>query len=90
MAQFRARTGLDVCIDADPGNAPQVSPRATQTLCFRLVQEALTNCAKHAQAGSVRIELAASADGILLQIGDDEVGTDLSRLGEAEARRGLA
>ena len=89
VAQFRARTGLDVCIDADPGDAPQVLSRATQTLCFRLVQEALTNCAKHAQAGSARIELAASAHGILLQIGDDGVGFDLSRLGEAGSTPGL-
>ena len=40
VAQFRARTGLDVCIDADPGNAPQVPPERPRPLCFRLVQEA--------------------------------------------------
>ena len=56
-----------------------------------LVQEALTNCAKHARAGSVRIELGADTGtgGILLQIGDDGVGFDLSRLGEAGSTPGL-
>jgi len=53
------------------------------------VQEALTNCAKHARAGSVRIELGTGDDGILLQIGDDGVGFDLSRLGEAGSTPGL-
>ena len=89
VAQFRARTGLDVRIDAESGSAPPALSRATQTLCFRLVQEALTNCAKHARAGSVRIELRAGTDGILLQISDDGVGFDLSRLGEAGSTPGL-
>ena len=89
VAQFRARTGLDVRIDAESGSAPPALSRATQTLCFRLVQEALTNCAKHARAGSVRIELGTGDDGILLQIGDDGVGFDLSRLGEAGSTPGL-
>ncbi|MCP5223744.1 MAG: PAS domain-containing protein [Thauera sp.] len=89
VAQFRARTGLDVRIDAESGSAPPALSRATQTLCFRLVQEALTNCAKHARAGSVRIELRAGTDGVLLQISDDGVGFDLSRLGEAGSTPGL-
>ena len=89
VAQFRARTGLDVRIDAESGSAPPTLSRAAQTLCFRLVQEALTNCAKHARAGSVRIELRAGTDGVLLQISDDGVGFDLSRLGEAGSTPGL-
>ena len=89
VAQFRARTGLDVRVDAASGSPPCALSRATQTLCFRLVQEALTNCAKHARAGSVRIGLGGCAGGVLLQIGDDGVGFDLSRLGEAGSTPGL-
>jgi signal transduction histidine kinase len=89
VAQFRTRTGLDVTIEAAPGHDARTLSRAAQTLCFRLVQEALTNCAKHARAGSVRIDLGTSDDQIHLQIADDGVGFDLSRLGEAGSTPGL-
>ena len=89
VAQFRARTGLDVAIEATPEHDARTLSHATQTLCFRLVQEALTNCAKHARAGSVRIELDASHGELHLQIADDGVGFDLSRLGEAGSTPGL-
>lgn len=89
VAQFRARTGLDVAIEATPEHDARTLSHATQTLCFRLVQEALTNCAKHARAGSVRIELDVSHGELHLQIADDGVGFDLSRLGEAGSTPGL-
>jgi signal transduction histidine kinase len=53
---------------------------------FRIVQEALTNVVKHAQAGSVMVRLSAGGaqDGLLLEIEDDGRGFD-----PAAARRGL-
>ena len=53
------------------------------------MQEALTNCAKHAQAGGVRIQLERDAHHIRLTVADDGVGFDLSRLGEAGSTPGL-
>lgn len=89
VAQFRTRTGLDVRIETAPGQEARILPRAVQTLCFRIVQEALTNCAKHARAGSVRIGLRTTGNEVELQIADDGVGFDLSRLGKAGSTPGL-
>lgn len=87
--QFRARTGLEVAIEVAPGADARTLPLALQTLCFRLVKEALTNCAKHACAGGVRIRVARDAESIHLCIADDGVGFELSRLGEAGSVPGL-
>ena len=45
---------------------------------FRIVQEALTNCARHARANVIAIELDAGADHLLLSVADDGVGIDLA------------
>ena len=54
---------------------------ARRLVVFRLVQEALTNIARHSSATQVRIQIEASAatPGIEVLIVDDGVGTDLSR-----------
>ena len=89
VTQFRQRTGLDAAIEvASDADTCALTPAST-ALCFRLVQEALTNCAKHAQAGGVRIQLERDAHHIRLTVADDGVGFDLSRLGEAGSTPGL-
>lgn len=89
LTQFRQRTGLDAAIEvASDADTCALTPAST-ALCFRLVQEALTNCAKHAQAGGVRIQLERDAHHIRLTVADDGVGFDLSRLGEAGSTPGL-
>ena len=49
-----------------------------ETACFRIVQEALTNVARHARAGSVRIELTRNSTALLLSIRDDGTGFDVA------------
>ena len=89
VTQFSQRTGLDAAIEvASDADTCALTPAST-ALCFRLVQEALTNCAKHAQAGGVRIHLERDAHHIRLTVADDGVGFDLSRLGEAGSTPGL-
>jgi two-component system sensor histidine kinase UhpB len=53
---------------------------ARRLVVFRLVQEALTNIARHSSATQVRIEIERSAAGrgIEVLIADDGAGTDLS------------
>jgi two-component system sensor histidine kinase UhpB len=53
---------------------------ARRLLVFRLVQEALTNIARHSSATQVRVQIEPSAarSGIEVLIVDDGVGTDLS------------
>jgi PAS domain S-box-containing protein len=55
-------------------------PRELETACFRIAQEALTNVARHAQAGSVSVQLERSRERMLLTIIDDGVGFDVDKL----------
>jgi PAS domain S-box-containing protein len=56
--------------------------------CFRVVQESLTNVARHAQARHVVIELGKSESVLELAIGDDGVGFDVCSTQEQAAQRG--
>jgi len=73
--QFTQRTGIVVQLDTK--DSTNTLAPAEQSSLFRIVQEALTNCAKHAEAKTVTIRL--SADGIhrvLLTVDDDGIGFD--------------
>lgn len=48
-----------------------------ETACFRIIQEALTNVARHAAARTVIIELRASDGRLLLSVQDDGRGFDV-------------
>lgn len=43
---------------------------------FRIAQEALTNCVRHAQASRVRLELEQSDEDVCLSVLDDGIGMD--------------
>jgi signal transduction histidine kinase len=51
-------------------------PDDYKTCIYRVVQEALHNCAKHSQAASVRIRVEQTRDRLLLSIRDDGRGFD--------------
>lgn len=70
-----------------PGNpaivlqAPEDLPRLdaeTETACFRVAQEALTNALRHAGATQVRIELSVNEGMFCLDVGDDGRGFDVA------------
>jgi signal transduction histidine kinase len=63
-----------VHLHTDDAAAPL--PPATESSLFRIVQEALTNCAKHAKAKNVTIHLQTSSGRASLTIADDGVGFD--------------
>jgi PAS domain S-box-containing protein len=68
-----------------PGSVP-----ADQALClFRVAQEALQNCARHARAREVKVTLTGVADGLQLVVQDDGVGFDPGNQAEGP-RLGLA
>ena len=56
-----------------------------ETTCFRLVQEAITNVVRHAQASTVQIELRQLEYEIELVIRDDGVGFDVRAAQERSA-----
>ncbi|ENO81322.1 ATP-binding protein [Thauera mechernichensis] len=85
---FRKRTRLDVVLTTAGAETPGLAAEA-QTLLFRLVKEALTNCAKHACAGQVRIGLEREPTRTRLSIVDDGVGFELALLGQPGSTPGL-
>jgi signal transduction histidine kinase len=64
-------------------------PPETEAAAFRIVQEALTNAARHAHATSCRIYLQGLSNTVLITIEDDGVGFDATEISQSTARRGL-
>lgn len=75
--QFSRQTGASACLEA--GGDLEDLPEVHRTCIYRCVQEALTNCAKHARAKSIRIVVCASASSVNVTIEDDGIGFDLGR-----------
>jgi signal transduction histidine kinase len=76
-AAVSVRTGLEIDINA-PGDRLPLDERAEEEL-FRVIQEALHNCVKHAGASHVDIRLLQSAEAaetLVVEVADDGVGFD--------------
>jgi signal transduction histidine kinase len=73
----RTGTPVAVTIDELPGHIPE----GHRTCLYRVVQEALTNCARHAEARQIRIALHAERDRLLLTVQDDGRGFPLPPAG---------
>ncbi len=80
--QFSRQTGISALVEAS-GDSSGL-PEALRVCIYRCVQEALTNCAKHARAKNVRILLSVSNTVVDVAIEDDGIG-----LGQDSRARGL-
>jgi PAS domain S-box-containing protein len=69
---FARRTGIECNVSIDVGDPPLDSDRATAV--FRVLQEALTNVARHAEAGHVRTRVGTSDGHVVLEVRDDGKG----------------
>ena len=72
VRQFSRRTSITVDLEVEAGE--EAIPPAVSLALFRIVQEALTNVARHAAASRVRIALEANAGSIVLRVADDGRG----------------
>jgi signal transduction histidine kinase len=81
--EFTHRSGIPVALEID--GALDDLPEAYRTCLYRVVQEALTNSARHAAAKEVRVTLHGSEDRVSLTVQDDGKGFDP----QAPPRRGL-
>jgi signal transduction histidine kinase len=70
--EFSRRGGVPVTVQLD-GTLDHL-PEAHRTCIYRVVQEALTNCAKHARAKNIRIGVYGREDAVSVSIQDDGVG----------------
>src|SRR5205823_5584944 len=71
----RGRTDLDVTTTIEVSE-PRPNPEV-ETVIYRVVQEALTNIVKYAEARSVAVSLVASDDAYVLTVVDDGSGFDI-------------
>ncbi len=81
--EFSNRSGIAVSIEVD-GKLSNV-PETVNTCVYRVIQESLTNCARHAQAKNVRITVHGGKDQIYVTVSDDGIGFESGGL----AGRGL-
>jgi NO-binding membrane sensor protein with MHYT domain len=81
------RAGYAVVIDLPLGR--DRLPEVVETAGFRIVQQALTNIARHARARTVHVELRREPQGVEILVRDDGIGFDArgarmrSRAGES-------
>jgi signal transduction histidine kinase len=85
--EFSRHSGIPVSIDTD-GNLENLS-ESVRTCVYRVVQESLTNCARHAEAKNVRIMVHGSKDQINLAIQDDGKGFDPQNIGRGMGLIGM-
>ena len=74
LQAFAARHGVACTLDA-PEPALRLSPKAA-TAVYRIVQEALTNIARHAEATQVTLRLRCDDEHLHLEVADDGKGFD--------------
>jgi signal transduction histidine kinase len=71
-ATFEERSGIRTAVESSLGD--ERLPAEVETVLYRLVQEALTNVAKHAEAGRVSIVLTRRPGGVSAVVEDDGRG----------------
>ncbi|MGW7349842.1 sensor histidine kinase [Streptomyces sp. NPDC054784] len=71
LASFR-RAGLDVAVDEE--GTPRALAPGVDLTAYRIVQEALTNVAKHAGTGTARVGLVWGRDRVAVTVSDDGAG----------------
>jgi signal transduction histidine kinase len=72
--EFTRHSGLDVTLNLE--SAEHINDNEAATALFRIVQEALTNVVRYAQASQVRISLIQRDAEVVLSIRDNGIGFD--------------
>jgi signal transduction histidine kinase len=78
---FREQTGMRVDLESNLGD--ERLPPEVETVLYRIVQEALTNVVKHAEASRVSILLTGKDGGVAAVVEDDGHGFDPQATGDA-------
>ncbi len=78
LEAFGKRTGIATTLAYDAKELP--SNPDLLTALVRVLQEAITNVARHAQASLVKVTLCDSEDCLVMEIADNGVGIDMAKL----------
>ncbi len=79
VEQHRQQTGCEVQLEINLES--RLSPELEIT-CYRVIQSALTNIARHAQASQISVEIRENDLGLELVVCDNGIGLDLDRIRE--------
>jgi signal transduction histidine kinase len=82
--EYTKHTGINVTFNMD-GSLDHL-PEDYRICIYRVVQEALTNCARHARANEVRLNVQRAGNSMSLTIQDDGAGFDT---GNGTGNRGI-
>jgi signal transduction histidine kinase len=77
MLDRRRQSGMDIASEltlGDPTSGAVALDPDLETTVYRVVQEALTNVAKHARADSARVSVARESGGLLIEVRDFGIG----------------
>jgi len=83
VEEFQSRTGISCRLQTSLGGATLDSDRSTAL--FRILQEALTNVARHAGATAVDVRLAAEADRLVLSVTDNGRGVPQDKVADSRS-----
>jgi len=75
VEEFERRTGIPCAVDTPIGDIEM--DKAIAMAAYRIVQEALTNVWKHANASEAQVEVSTVGNSLKLRISDDGVGFDI-------------
>jgi signal transduction histidine kinase len=76
--QFAKRTSIPVNVEIE--GVPPGLPEPYRTCIYRVVQEALTNCARHAKAKRIYVSIEGSRSSLAVTVKDDGVGFDPTKV----------
>lgn len=89
VKDFAKRTGLAVHFTSFTRDRTELLDGDKRTVFYRVVQEALSNVAKHAQAGNVTVSIRKLRDVIRMEVQDDGKSFDVPGVLSAERNPGL-
>ncbi|HEY2761884.1 MAG TPA: PAS domain S-box protein [Pirellulales bacterium] len=76
-----SKTGIHITCQCDPGLGKL--PMSLHLTIYRVIQEALSNAAKHSETDVIRIELRKMDDDVLLEVSDFGCGFDIKSVGKS-------
>jgi signal transduction histidine kinase len=88
IRDFRRRfcIPVDLTVDGEFSNVPD----QLRTCVYRVVQEALTNCARHSRASHVDVRVSDAGGVLRLSINDDGIGIDQTSSAGGMGLRGIS
>jgi signal transduction histidine kinase len=87
VRDFGRRYGMPVELAVE-GDLARIS-EPHRTCVYRVVQEALTNCVRHAQADRINVKVSGSNESLAVSVSDDGVGLYPSRRPDGLGLRGI-